>query len=275
MAAGSRTSSSSRSRKKSAGGSAWESSASKTSSQPGEVPLVGGFFLPKRQVQRAVAILTVLVAAVAYSTQLGGSVKEVLLDTYRWPLHVFCFSTWFGCSMWVSFVAGLVMFHNLPRHVFGRLQAKLFPRYFQFSVIFVGGCLLLEAAVRGLALTGPSTTTSTLKSTNEGNVMPTPQLYNLLAVLAILLLNLLYFEPKTTAVMYERHKVEIRLGTGHEVGQLRPSDPEKANDPELVALSKKFGKLHGVSTSLNLLGLCLGTWHAVWIGSNMQLQIQM
>merc|ERR1711997_1110802 len=51
--------------------------------------------------------------------------------------HIFSFASWFGCSMWISFVGGLVMFNNLPRHVFGRLQSKLFPRYFQFSLVMM------------------------------------------------------------------------------------------------------------------------------------------
>ncbi|CAD7924822.1 unnamed protein product [Amoebophrya sp. A25] len=224
--------------------------------EPGEVPIVGGFFLPKRQGMRALAMLAVFVLAT-----FGGKASGVDLDTlatWKWPFHVFCFASWFGCSMWVSFVAGLVMFNNLPRHVFGRLQAKLFPRYFQFSVIFVS-CALLPHLVPGSVLER----TALAKTV----ALPQNQQFNLAAIIGILLLNLLYFEPRTTAVMFERHKVEVKLGTGHEIGQLKPSDPAKANDPELVALSKRFGKLHGISTSLNLIALCLGVWHAVWIGS--------
>ncbi|CAD7928490.1 unnamed protein product [Amoebophrya sp. A120] len=230
------------------------------------IPIVGGFFLPKRQVYRALAILAALVAAVTVSGSTSGvsftfANATAIFVQYRWPIHVFCFATWFGCSMWVSFVAGLVMFHNLPRHVFGRLQAALFPRYFQYSAIFVAACVLLDQAMPYVM---PAARTST------SNQLGTTQLGNLIGILAIVLLNLLVFEPKTTAVMFARHKVEVRLGTGHEIGQLRPSDPEKANDPELVALSKKFGALHGVSTTLNLIGLCLGTWHCVWLGSRIQ-----
>ena len=60
--------------------------------------------------------------------------------------------------------------------------------------------------------------------------------------------------------MYERHVVERKLGTGHEIGILKPKDPKIANDPELRALSKKFGTLHGLSTLFNLAALAVGCY---------------
>ena len=77
-----------------------------------------------------------------------------------------------------------------------------------------------------------------------------------------ILVNLVYLEPKTTAVMFERHVVERKLGTGQEVGIIKPKDPKIANDPELKALSKKFGMLHGMSTLMNLAALGVGCY---WI----------
>jgi len=86
-----------------------------------------------------------------------------------------------------------------------------------------------------------------------------------------ILINLVYFEPETTKVMFQRHIVERRLGTGHEVGQLKPKDPEKASDPELKALSKKFGMLHGFSASMNLVALGVGCY---WLNYCTQLMLQ-
>mmetsp|Transcript_12429 Transcript_12429/g.19255 ORF Transcript_12429/g.19255 Transcript_12429/m.19255 type:complete len:221 (+) Transcript_12429:62-724(+) len=157
-------------------------------------------------------------------------------------VHLLAFSSWFGCSLWVSFVAGIIMFKNLPRHVFGRLQSKLFPAYFQFSAV----ALLAAIATKNAVVE------------NKDTAAPIP----LITILACTLLNLLYFEPATTKVMYKRHAVEKRLGTGHEVGKLKPEDPKKANDPELKALSKTFGMLHGISSLLNLVALGLG---CVWL----------
>jgi len=214
-----------------------------------------------------------MVAVVPVAFYFAGVDTQNFMDSknlmkYQGGMHLFCFATWFGCSMWVSFVAGLVMFKNLPRHVFGRLQAKLFPAYFKYSVLFVllllgNDALLMRNRNMILAASG-----STAAGSSGG--LDFGQRCNFVGILSILLVNLFYFEPATTEVMFARHKVEIRLGTGHEIGQLKPSDPEKANDPELRALTKQFGKLHGCSTSLNLLALCMGVWHICWLGGRLQ-----
>ncbi|KAL7526597.1 hypothetical protein ACHAWF_001839 [Thalassiosira exigua] len=189
---------------------------------------------PNRQLVRA-SVLVGILSACVFATKdgaadgLGGYRHELAL------LHLLSFSSWFGCSVWVSFVAGLVMFRNLPRHVFGRLQARLFPAYFLFSAVAVVVAIASASAL-------------------EWDATP------LYAVLITILVNLVYLEPETTRVMFERHAVERRLGTGHEVGQLKPKDPEKANDPELKRLSKKFGALHGMSTLMNLAALGVGCW---------------
>jgi len=116
-------------------------------------------------------------------------------------------------------------------------MSRLFPAYFKFSVVTVTATIFSASA-----LEWPTT--------------------GLVAVLGTVLANLFFLEPETTRVMFLRHAVEKRLGTGHEVGQLKPSDPAKANDPELRALSKKFGMLHGISTLLNMLALGIG---CVWL----------
>ena len=135
------------------------------------------------------------------------------------------------------------MFRTLPRHVFGRLQSRLFPAYFQFSVVTIVVAIATSSAV------GDSET-----SVISQNAIP----YALIVILATVLLNLLFFEPATTKVMYKRHAIEKRLGTGHEVGKIKPDDPKKANDPQLKAISKTFGMLHGISTLLNLGALGFG-----------------
>jgi len=157
-------------------------------------------------------------------------------------LHLITFTSWFGCSVWVTFIAGIVMFKHLPRHVFGRLQAKLFPAYFIFSALVVAISMMTAAALGW-------------------------EVKSLGIILLTILMNVLYFEPETTRVMILRHAVERRLKTGHEIGQLRPSDPAKANDPELKALSKKFGMLHGVSTTLNMVALGFGFYWLNFVAS--------
>ena len=205
-----------------------------------------------KQVVRAFILATVLAGCTWFSSSspnIGTSPNSHSLML----LHLLAFSSWFGCSVWVSFPAGIVMFKTLPRHTFGRLQSKLFPAYFLFSA----GAIIIAIGTSGDLL---SSTTSTTTAGASATTTTIP--YSLIVILACILINLLYFEPATTRVMYQRHAVEKRLGTGHEIGQLRPTDPKKANDPQLKALSKTFGMLHGVSTLLNLAALGFG---CVWL----------
>lgn len=55
-------------------------------------------------------------------------------------LHLLSFSTWFGTMVYTTFVLGITAFKNLPRQTFGKLQSKLFPKYFSLGSI----CLLLQ-----------------------------------------------------------------------------------------------------------------------------------
>uniref|UniRef100_A0A8R7UCQ1 TMEM205-like domain-containing protein n=1 Tax=Triticum urartu TaxID=4572 RepID=A0A8R7UCQ1_TRIUA len=44
--------------------------------------------------------------------------------------HLLCFATCWGAALWATFIGGIIMFKNLPRHQFGNLQGKMFPAYF-------------------------------------------------------------------------------------------------------------------------------------------------
>ena len=79
--------------------------------------------------------------------------------------------------------------------------------------------------------------------------------------LVFTLTNLLYFEPATTKLMFKRHKLERELGTGHEVGKLKPDNDKARGDKQLQELSKQFGMMHGMSTIMNLAALCCGVYH--------------
>jgi hypothetical protein len=201
-----------------------------------------------KQFVRAAILVAILAVSVRYTTDKSvGRYQHLLVLT-----HLLSFMSWFGCSVWVSFVAGLVMFKNLPRHTFGRLQSKLFPAYFLFSALMIGVSIVSASAL-----------------TSEWQ-----QRYKipLSSILVTVLVNLVYLEPKTTAVMFERHVVERRLGTGQEVGIIKPKDPKIANDPELKKLSKQFGMLHGMSTLMNLAALGVGCYWINFLTQQMVVQ---
>mmetsp|Transcript_22395 Transcript_22395/g.21528 ORF Transcript_22395/g.21528 Transcript_22395/m.21528 type:complete len:246 (-) Transcript_22395:164-901(-) len=229
-----------------------------------KVPTVGGFFLSRRQIIRAATIfLALLLSILSANNKVSFSTLQVLKES-KWKMHLFAFSCFYGCGMWVSFVSGLVMFNNLPRHIFGKLQSKLFPRYFQYSILWIGVCLAMEVYVLLESYFVKDSASSHLQ-------LPFVQRTNLLVIMGTLIINL-KLEPITTKVMFKRHIVERKIGTGNEVGVIKPAQSLlDAADPkdveQLKLLSKEFGKLHGMSASLNLLALILGTWHTCWIGS--------
>ena len=70
----------------------------------------------------AVRVLT-LVATAGIIAGGGLFVPAALLKL----MHITAFATWFGSTIWTTFVGGIMMFKNLPRQTFGKLQSKLFP----------------------------------------------------------------------------------------------------------------------------------------------------
>ena len=44
--------------------------------------------------------------------------------------HLLAWGLWMGSNIWTTFAVGITMFKNMPRQMFGRVQAKLFPQYF-------------------------------------------------------------------------------------------------------------------------------------------------
>jgi len=234
-----------------------------------KIPTVGGFFLTKRQIFRGAAIVITLIISILSADKVSLNLMQSLKDN-RWAIHFFAFSSFYGCSMWVSFVGGIVMFNNLPRHTFGKLQSKLFPKYFQYSTFFVGLCLFMEALILLDSRYSKDTESYPLHL-----LLPSTQLYNILAIIGTLLWNL-KLEPATTKVMYKRHVVERKIGTGQEVGVIKPAKSildaaDEKDVEELKSLTKEFGKLHGISASLNLVAVILGTWHVCWLGARVQL----
>jgi Domain of unknown function (DUF4149) len=75
---------------------------------------------------RSVTILGALLAAGLSSQSPLANMPASLAAV----LHTISFATWFGTVAYTTFVLGITMFKNLPRQTFGKLQAKLFPKYF-------------------------------------------------------------------------------------------------------------------------------------------------
>ena len=68
------------------------------------------------------------------------------------------------------------------------------------------------------------------------------------------LLNLLYLEPTSTKVMFDRYQLE---------------DEGKKDSDEYSEKAKSFGKLHGMSSLANLVSLLGGLIHGVRLASGL------
>jgi hypothetical protein len=80
---------------------------------------------------RSAAILSVLALAGRFTP------AKLLSAQTAGTLHVLAFATWFGTTVYTTFIAGITMFKNLPRQTFGTLQSKLFPKYFMLSSVTI------------------------------------------------------------------------------------------------------------------------------------------
>jgi hypothetical protein len=164
----------------------------------------------------------------------GWSSPRLLSAQGSAALHILSFATWFGSVAYTTFIAGITMFKNLPRKVFGKLQAKLFPKYFTLGSV----TLLIQLA--------------TVQSMPALKVASTKALS---LALLMTLANQYYLEPKSTNNMMRRYELESE-------------DGGKDTD-EYKTLKADFGKFHGMSSLTNLLALCAGVAHAVYLAGEL------
>ncbi|RAL10389.1 DUF4149 domain-containing protein [Aspergillus homomorphus CBS 101889] len=153
------------------------------------------------------------------------------------PYHILSYGTLLGVQIYQSFVSGVIAFRALPRPQFAQLQTATFPVYFSLqSALPVVVALTASRAGHVHGVSG------LLEPENRGTLLS-------MATVAIAsLVNLTVLRPMTVNVMRERKHQETR-------------DGKKSYDPaphskEMVALNKKFGRLHGISSLVNL--VCLG-----------------
>lgn len=150
-------------------------------------------------------------------------------------VHILAFATWFGSVAYTTFIAGITMFKNLPRQTFGKLQAKLFPKYFALGSTML---VLQIVTLPSLPATVKNASTKVLG-----------------LALIMTLSNQFYLEPLSTKNMVRRYELEDQSGG-------------KDTD-EYKKLKASFGKFHGMSSLTNLIAMCGGVAHAVYLASTL------
>ncbi|KAJ5103792.1 hypothetical protein N7532_004321 [Penicillium argentinense] len=153
------------------------------------------------------------------------------------PYHILSYGTLLGTQFFQSFVGGIVAFRALPRPQFATLQTAIFPVYFSMQTALpVVVALTASRGGQTLGLSG------LLAPENRVNTfLP-------MATVAITgLVNLLVLRPMTTDVMMKRKDQEILDG--------KKSYERGPHSKEMMALNKKFGRVHGMSSLVNLASL--------------------
>ncbi|THU62654.1 hypothetical protein C4D60_Mb01t07360 [Musa balbisiana] len=194
----------------------------------------------------AVAFLAV---GVIFAPDVLGSGPEspAVVVTAAKLCHLLAFATAWGTALWVTFIGGIIMFKNLPRHQFGNLQGKMFPAYFMVLSVCAAVSVAAFAYLHPWSLASP---------------IERYQLGFLLSALGFDLSNLIVFTPMTIEMMKKRHKIERDLGIGEEVGGSKNLEVAKTN-PQLAAMNKKFGMIHGLSSLANIMAfgsLAIHSW---------------
>jgi len=71
-------------------------------------------------------------------------------------------------------------------------------------------------------------------------------------------------------MMKQRHKVERENNIGEEVGWSKNREVAKTN-PQLAAMNKKFGMIHGLSSLANILSFGCLAMHSWYLASKLNL----
>jgi len=167
------------------------------------------------------SVFTVGSVAVLYQAGVNGFIGPIA--------HTYSTSMFFGCNVWTTFFSGLIMWSNMKPIDFGKLQTKLFPWYF--------GVLSISALMGIFSMKCES-----LDQLFSFKFLP------MLTCLLTSVLNLFVLGPLTEETILKKYAIlEEKMG--------KESEERVAKYPEVVALSKKFGMLHGISSLLNMFGL--------------------
>ena len=191
--------------------------------------------------------------------------------------HILTYGTLLGSNLFQTFLGGPLAFKALPRPSFSTLQQAIFPPYFTFQAA-LPVLLALTWPGEKIAQVGGQVLTQ-----NAGfmGIFSENSLWTAGVPVAIMFAtsaaNLLVFGPATTKVMKERkHQGTLdnnvytgMLGTGTN-SSAETRDGKKYYDPgekspEMKRLNASFGKLHGISSGLNL----LGTFAMIYYGATL------
>jgi hypothetical protein len=151
-----------------------------------------------------------------------------------------------GSTVFQSFMGGIIAYRALPRAQFSTLQKAIFPPYFTLQTL----------APLAMWLTYPR---SLLRPIAHDKF----NAYLISTMFVTALLNLVYVGPQTTEVMRLRKHQETRDG--------KKSYDEGPHSEEMKGLNYRFSVLHGVSSTVNMVGLGAMVWYGMVLGEGLRI----
>nr|GEU31929.1 putative late embryogenesis abundant domain-containing protein / LEA domain-containing protein [Tanacetum cinerariifolium] len=160
---------------------------------------------------------------------------ETIKSAISW-FHLFGFSIAFGMGVWVTFFSSCVLRKSLSKQQFGMVLNKINMVYSKGMSYCVGAALfgfLVSKGIKGVI----------------SNKMEMFQGFNLVCALVMSLINMIFFEPRTTKLIVERM---------NERGETKSEAAEKIK------------KLNTYSSTLNVSTMVVLTWHLAYLGQLLQ-----
>ncbi|XP_013108079.2 uncharacterized protein LOC106087548 [Stomoxys calcitrans] len=165
------------------------------------------------------------------------------------------FATHFGSQIWMTFVSGLSLYFSLPRHMFGRCQQILFPKYFALNSVLSITMLIIFVKY----------------FFHSWNTPQCIQLGALSLTGTIEVLVRLYLAPPLLYLMHEKYKIEDTIGSGKEVGSLVQGDLVQC--PHYQRIHKAFRRVHMTVAIGNLITMVASCLQLYYIASKIQISL--
>lgn len=181
--------------------------------------------------------------------------------------YFFSFAMHFGAQMWMTFVSGLALYFNLPRHTFGRVQEILFPKYFS-----MGSALSVVTLITFIKL--QQTAHPELRSAGFHSWDPVLllQLVSLGMCTSLELIVCLYLAPPMLQLMHLKYHYEANETVGQEVGHFSGTENaqlRRSNHYQVV--HKRFRQIHMTTALANMVALLCTFVHLHYLASRVQL----
>lgn len=177
------------------------------------------------------------------------------------------FAMHFGAQMWMTFVSGLALYFNLPRHTFGRVQEILFPKYFSMGAGLSAVTLITFIKLQQTA--HPELTGASLHSWDPLLLL---QLVSLALCAALELIVWLYLAPPMLRLMHQKYHFEASETVGQEVGHFAGAEnAQLQRSLHFKSVHKRFRQIHMTTAMANMVALACTFVHLHFLASRVEM----